>query len=40
MTVEHDLEPHLETWHGFLRLIFYAAIFIVSVLALLAIFLL
>lgn len=40
MAVDHDLKPHLDTWHGFVRLIFYAAAFVVVVLGLLALFLL
>ena len=40
MTVDHDLQAHLDTWHGFLRFLLYGVIFVVSLLALLAIFLL
>ena len=40
MTVDHDLQPHLETWHSFVRMIFYALAFVVTVLALMALFLL
>jgi hypothetical protein len=40
MAVDHDLKPHLDTWHGFVRLIFYGAAFVVALLSLLALFLL
>ncbi|HUI18373.1 MAG TPA: aa3-type cytochrome c oxidase subunit IV [Alphaproteobacteria bacterium] len=40
MTVDHDLEPHLETWHSFVRMIFYGLAFVVSALGLMALFLL
>ncbi len=40
MAVDHDLKPHLDTWHGFVRLIFYGAASVVVLLGLLALFLL
>ena len=40
MATDHDFESHIETWHGFVRFIFYGAAFVVSVLALLALFVL
>jgi len=40
MSVDHDLQPHIETWHGFLRFFFYLGAFVIVLLALMAIFLL
>jgi hypothetical protein len=40
MSDAHDLRPHLEMWHGFLRLIGYSVAAIVVLLGLMAIFLL
>ena len=40
MAVDHDLQPHLETWHSFVRMIFYGLAFVISVLVLMALFLL
>jgi aa3 type cytochrome c oxidase subunit IV len=37
---DHDLQPHLDTWHGFVKVLFYSAGAAVLILALLAIFLL
>ena len=40
MAMEHDLKPHLDTWHSFIRIAYYGASFVILVLALMAIFLL
>jgi len=40
MSVDREVERHLETWHGFSRLMFWAALHVVVILALLAFFLL
>ncbi|MFI5020166.1 MAG: aa3-type cytochrome c oxidase subunit IV [Alphaproteobacteria bacterium] len=40
MAVDHDLKPHLDTWHSFVRMVFYGAAFVVVLLGLLALFLL
>ena len=40
MSVDHDFQAHLDTWHGFLRFFFYLAAFVIVLLALMAIFLL
>ncbi len=40
MSNAHDLRPHLEMWHGFLRLIGYSLGAIVVLLVLMALFLL
>lgn len=37
---EHDMQPHLDTWHRFVRMVIYGAFFVIVVLALLALFLL
>jgi hypothetical protein len=40
MSDAHDLRPHLETWHGFVRLIGFSVAGIVVLLVLMALFLL
>ncbi len=40
MSADFDLQPHLDAWHRFIRMVFYGAGFVVTVLVLLAIFLL
>lgn len=40
MSADHDFQTHLDTWHGFIRVAFYAASFVIVLLALMAIFLL
>lgn len=35
---DHDLQPHLDTWHGFVKMMFYGAGGAILILALLAIF--
>jgi Bacterial aa3 type cytochrome c oxidase subunit IV len=40
MAVQHDMQPHLDTWHSFVKWLFRGAAFVVLVLVLLAIFVL
>ena len=40
MSNAHDLRPHLEMWHGFLRLISYSLAAIIALLVFMAVFLL
>jgi hypothetical protein len=35
---DHDLQPHLDTWHGFVKVLFYGAGGALLILALLATF--
>jgi phosphoribosylglycinamide formyltransferase-1 len=39
-TVDHDMQPHIDTWHGFIKMATYGATFVIIVLVLMAIFLL
>ncbi|HLI12469.1 MAG TPA: aa3-type cytochrome c oxidase subunit IV [Alphaproteobacteria bacterium] len=38
MAMENDLQQHLETWHGFVKMMFFGAAGVVGVLVLLALF--
>ena len=40
MAVDHDMQPHIDTWHSFIRVAFCALGGVVAVLVLMAIFLL
>jgi len=40
MAVDHDMQPHIDTWHGFIRIAFFGLAGVISVLVLMAIFLL
>ena len=40
MSVDHDFQAHLDTWHGFLRFFFCLGGFVILLLALMAFFLL
>lgn len=40
MTADHDMQPHIDTWHGFVRAAFYGLGFVITVIVLMAIFLL
>ena len=39
MSVEHDLQPHLDTWHSFIKTMFIGAAGVVALLVLMALFL-
>lgn len=36
--VSHDMQQHLDTWRGFIRVLFFGASFVILVLVLLALF--
>lgn len=40
MAVDHDMQPHLDTWHSFVRIAFYCLAGVLGVIALMALFLL
>ena len=40
MAVDHDMQQHIDTWHGFIRVAFCGLAAVITVLALMAIFLL